>query len=171
MKHFYIFVFYIFILGCQYVSNQKIEKKINVTSSHEFYYDIIGSDERPALAFKGNVVSSISLKDTLFKNQFDYARIECKKIDKFRPYAYINIKEEQKEGEIFKSDFLMKICPEDDANSKYCIKNLEDFKGKIQTDLKCNIVFGGMTKPKTVISNQFEINSEQILNSKKYFSE
>jgi hypothetical protein len=171
MKYFYLFVFYIFMSGCEYRDLQNLETKINVTSTHEFYYDIIGFDEKPALALKGNIVSLISLKEILLKNQFDYARIECENFDKFRPYAYLSIKEEQKEKSNFKSDFLMKICPEDDANSKYCIQNLEDFKGKVDTDLNCNVIFGGMTKQKVIISNSFKISKERILNAKKYLSE
>ena len=49
----------------------------------------------------------------------------------------------------------MKICPEDDANTESCIKSIEDFQTRIKMNLNCEVVFGGMTKPKMTISNRF----------------
>ncbi|MDH1801409.1 hypothetical protein, partial [Acinetobacter johnsonii] len=71
----------------------------------------------------------------------------------------------------FNSTFLMKICPEDDANSESCIKSIEDFQTRIKMNLNLNlnfeVVFGGMTKPKIIIFKRFEISKHQILNAEK----
>ena len=61
----------------------------------------------------------------------------------------------------------MKICPEDDANNESCIKSIEDFQTRIKINLNCEVVFGGMTKPKMIISKRFEISKHQILNAEK----
>lgn len=77
------------------------------------------------------------------------------------------MKGEKKDQNNFNSTFLMKICPEDDANSESCIKSIEDFQTRIKMNLNCEVVFGGMTKPKMTISNRFEISKHQILNAEK----
>ena len=107
----------------------------------------------------------------MIKKQLDFARVECDKLNEFKPYAYLKVKDERKEKDTFQSDFLMKICPEDDANSEHCVKNIEDFKKRIKTNLSCEVVFGGMTKPKIIISNRFKIDNNQILNAEEYASE
>lgn len=171
MKKKYILGFVVFILGCQNASHQSLEKTITVTPSQKISYSILGSEEKPALAITGNLISSVSLKEILIKKQFDFARIECDQLNEFKPYAYLKVKEEKREMDAFQSNFLMKICPEDDANSEHCVKNIEDFKNRIKTNLNCEVVFGGMTKPKTIISNRFKIDNHQILNAEKYVFE
>lgn len=171
MKFIFIILFGFYCASCQNTDHQRLEETIAVTPVPKFNYSIIGSDEKPALAVAGSLISSVSLKEILLKQQFDFARIECGKLNEFKPYAYLKVKEEKKEQNTFNSVFLMKICPEDDANSEYCVKSLEDFKARIKTDLNCEVVFGGMAKPKMIISNRFAISSHQILNAEKYIPE
>lgn len=168
MKKKYILGFVVFILGCQNANHQSLDRKITVNPSLKLSYSIIGSEEKPALAVTGNLISSVSLKEVLIKEQFDFARIECDKLNEFKPYAYLKVKDEKRKTNTFQSDFLLKICPEDDANSEHCVKNIEDFRNRIKTNLSCEVVFGGMTKSKIIISNRFKINKNQILNAEEY---
>lgn len=144
-----------------------MEKRIVVSPAPKFNYSIIGSNEKPTLAVLGSLISSVSLKKILVEKQFDFARIECDELNEFKPYAYLKVKGEKKEQSNFNSTFLMKICPEDDANSESCIKSIEDFQTRIKMNLNCEVVFGGMTKPKMIISKRFEISKHQILNAEK----
>lgn len=163
------FILIIFgLLGCQNDEYKKIDNLVNIDKVHHYDYAVIKYGESPVLMIGGKITLKESLKNIYIQLNYDYARIECEAIDQFKPYANLNVTAEQKEQSIFISDFLMKICPENDANSEHCITNLKDFKENIRNNMHCHIIFGGMTKPKIIISNQFEISNEQILQAEKY---
>jgi len=167
MKFVFLTIFGIIFASCQNPNQQSLEKRIVVSPAPKFNYSIIGSNEKPTLAVSGSLISSVSLKKILVEKQFDFARIKCDELNEFKPYAYLKVKGEKKDQNNFNSTFLMKICPEDDANSESCIKSIEDFQTRIKINLNCEVVFGGMTKPKMIISNRFEISKHQILNAEK----
>lgn len=167
MKFVFLTIFGIIFASCQNPNQQSLEKRIVVSPAPKFNYSIIGSNEKPTLAVSGSLISSVSLKKILEEKEFDFARIKCDELNEFKPYAYLKVKGEKKDQNNFNSTFLMKICPEDDANSESCIKSIEDFQTRIKMNLNCEVVFGGMTKPKMTISNRFEISKHQILNAEK----
>ena len=167
MKFVFLTIFGIIFASCQNPNQQSLEKRIVVSPAPKFNYSIIGSNEKPTLAVSGSLISSVSLKKILVEKQFDFARIKCDELNEFKPYAYLKVKGEKKDQNNFNSTFLMKICPEDDANSESCIKSIEAFQARIKMNLNCEVVFGGMTKPKMIISNRFEISKNQILNAEK----
>lgn len=162
MKKVYVLGLFFLLFGCKNTDTPVVINKITVTSASEFKYGIIGSDDAPVLALTGSILSESSLKESFLAKKFDYARLDCYKNGQYKPYAYISVKEEEKVGGKFKSSILLKICPENDANSQYCINSIEDLKNKINTNLKCEAFFGGMTKSKIVVSYPFEININNL---------
>lgn len=171
MKYVFIFFFIMSIWGCKN-SNHKInESKIEVAPENKLKFAIIGSEEKPALAISGIISSPKSLKEILQKNKLDYARIQCNRVNEFRPFAYLKVKDEINVNNLFKYNFLLKICPEDDANSEYCIQNIEHFQKKIKSNLNCEVVLGGMAKESMIITNRFEIKNESILKAGEYLVE
>ena len=167
MKFVFLTIFGIIFASCQNPNQQSLEKRIVVSPAPKFNYSIIGSNEKPTLAVSGSLISSVSLKKILVEKQFDFARIKCDELNEFKPYAYLKVKGEKKDQNNFNSTFLMKICPEDDANNESCIKSIEDFQTRIKINLNCEVVFFFFTKPKMIISNRFEISKHQILNAEK----
>lgn len=73
-----------------------MEKKIIVSSASKFNYSIIGSSEKPTLAFSGSLISSVSLNKILEEKEFDFARIECDELNEFKAYAYLKVKGEKR---------------------------------------------------------------------------
>lgn len=169
MKKVYVLGLYFLLLGCKNTDRPVIINKTTITLASEFKYGIIGSDDAPVLALTGSILSENSLKTSFLSEKFDYARLDCYKNGQYKPYAYISVKEEQKVGTKFKSSILLKICPENDANSQYCINSIEDLKNKINTNLKCEAIFGGMNKSKMVISYPFYIDIKTLKNAKSNF--
>lgn len=151
MKKEYLLIFVSIFYGCKNTNSPISLKKHEVSLSSDYKYGIIGSDDSPVLALMGKIESKASLKDEFSKHNFDYARLDCEKIENYKPYAYISIKEEKKIDNSYESDILLKICPENDESNKFCISALEDLR-TLKNDLKCEVVFGGMTKPKIVVS-------------------
>ena len=78
------------------MQQSRLEKKIIVSSASKFNYSIIGSSEKPTLAFSGSLISSVSLKKILVEKQFDFARIKCDELNEFKPYAYLKVKGEKR---------------------------------------------------------------------------
>lgn len=94
-KAFSNYIWY-FFASCQNSNQQSLEKKIIVSSASKFNYSIIGSSEKPTLAFSGSLISSVSLNKILEEKEFDFARIECDELNEFKAYAYLKVKGEKR---------------------------------------------------------------------------
>lgn len=158
MKKEYLLIFVSIFYGCKNTNSPISLKKHEISLKPDYKYGIIGSDDSPVLALMGKIESKASLKDEFSKHNFNYARLDCEQNEKYKPYAYISIKEEKKIDNNYESDILLKICLE---NNKFCISTIKDLR-TLKNDLKCEVIFGGMTKPNIVISTPLIINIKDL---------
>lgn len=161
MKKEYLLIFFSIVCGCKNTDSPISLNKNEIILNSDYKYWIIGSDDSPVLALMGKIESKASLKDEFSKRNFDYARLDCQQSGKFKVYAYISIKEEKKIDNNYESDILLKICPKNDENNKFCISDLNELS-TLKNNLKCEVIFGGMTKPKIVVSDPLTINIKDL---------
>lgn len=124
--------------------------------------------ESPVLIIGGEITSEQSLKHIYTQLDFDYAHIECDSNSRIKPKGILNVKEEMKKNNLFYYDFDIDFCPNNDPKKFSCIKDKDELAKQIKVDILCKVFFGGMTKPKTLISNNFNLIKQNIISAKQF---
>jgi hypothetical protein len=169
MKILYSLIVIVFILsGCDDHRNKMKNTLIQIPIIDHYQFAIIDEDTDPILIVIGNIKLEKSLKEIYKKTNSDYAHLECDEINKIKPKGFLTVKKERYENNRFLIDFTVDFCLKNDANSEHCISDLQQFKTEISSNPSCQIIFGGLTRPRMAVSNKFFLDKEKILNAKKF---
>lgn len=168
MKYYTLIFLVLYLVGCQNSNIYTLDNTVNIVDVNNYNQSVIKYGEAPVLILGGKLVSNSSLKKIYQDLKADYAHIECNLVNEMKPKGSIDIKNEFSNNKEFILEFDLEFCAENDPNHRSCVSNINELKEKLTSDLSCKIIFGGMTKPKTIVSNSYTMKRVDMVAASKF---